>query len=406
MPTTCSNQVGQPNGAGIVTDLRESGDSMRSDFIVVFMVLSSLVANAEATGDEIESIMRAGCRRSEGCQDAGMCSLNRNSGKCFAKTDDDCGSSSQCRNAGRCTARDGVCIVATDADCRRSQMCTVAGHCVFRNGVCWATTDEDCRQATQCKEYAFCFAGTPTLEPGQCVAGLDADCQQVDRCDDAGHCRGCVQDGSCTAKDGKCVPATDADCRKSKDCKTKGFCTFNGGKCVVGSDADCTKHSTMCKVNGRCRAGTTPTLGPVCIAVSEADCKRSLQCRKSGWCGFMDTGCVPDVKAVQAAEKRAQAQEDRAGQCSFEGETSVTCELQLCAKIATTVRKMKPNRKCCWDEPCSTYSADWSEAMKAIDYFAGGLREKGDARGYQKLMTQVEKCKTPAWFRTCSNASN
>lgn len=96
------------------------------------------------------------------------------------------------------------------------------------------------------------------------------------------------------------------------------------------------------------------------------------------------------------------AQPTRAS-CSFEGIDGVECELRLCAKIAAKVKGMRPNGSCFAGEPLESYRSDWGQATAAIDRHAGALRRRGDTAGFRRLLARFRRCKTPRWFRSCSN---
>lgn len=104
-------------------------------------------------------------------------------------------------------------------------------------------------------------------------------------------------------------------------------------------------------------------------------------------------------------KKRLRREAEARGECSFNGYDGVECELKLCAKIARKVRAMRPRRRHCMsqDEPLASYSEQWSEAIRAIDTYAGHLKRMGNATGYRRLVRRVKKCSTPKWFRSCSN---
>jgi|GEM_PF-2989055 len=114
-----------------------------------------------------------------------------------------------------------------------------------------------------------------------------------------------------------------------------------------------------------------------------------------------------ETKADSAASADATGEGKGADQprdlCAFDGENGVECELRLCAKIARKVARMKPDTDCSAGEPLDSYRSNWGEALGAIDNYVTVLRERGDARGIQRIRQRVLRCRTPAWFRSCSN---
>ena len=107
-------------------------------------------------------------------------------------------------------------------------------------------------------------------------------------------------------------------------------------------------------------------------------------------------------REARQAERERRAALAR-GECTFDGIDGVECELRLCAKIAAKVKRMRPNTSCFPGEPLDSYRSDWGQALRAIDRYAGVLRRRGDARGFLRIQQRVKACKTPQWFRSCSN---
>lgn len=112
--------------------------------------------------------------------------------------------------------------------------------------------------------------------------------------------------------------------------------------------------------------------------------------------------------AAEEKTRERDAQKERAaararGDCEFTGENGVECELRLCAKIAAKVRTMEPDFNCNGGEPLDSYRSDWGQALRTIDNYLGVVRSQGDMRSFWRIQQQVERCKTPVWFRSCSN---
>ena len=113
-----------------------------------------------------------------------------------------------------------------------------------------------------------------------------------------------------------------------------------------------------------------------------------------------------DAAEEKAAEREAQKERAAArarGECEFDGENGVECELRLCAKIAAKLRTMEPDTSCMGGEPLDSYRSDWNRALQVIDNFAGLLRSQGEQAAFLRLNQRVRACVTPEWFRSCSN---
>ncbi|HQY65171.1 MAG: hypothetical protein IPQ09_22685 [Myxococcales bacterium] len=148
------------------------------------------------------------------------------------------------------------------------------------------------------------------------------------------HSCPCAVDGQCTAKvvdlstvidpgDAKhgpvidkktsvvCIATSDADCRKSTNCKEQGACAVENERCVPKSVEDC-RASSACKARGNCSLSVT------CAVVSEADCKLADVCTKQGHCTFQSMGPGWGTCAAGSA-----ADCKRAPLCKTEGLCSV-----------------------------------------------------------------------------------
>ena len=106
------------------------------------------------------------------------------------------------------------------------------------------------------------------------------------------------------------------------------------------------------------------------------------------------------------AEANETARERQAalarGECEFDGTNGVECELRLCAKIAAKVRAMEPT-SCMAGGPLDSYQSEWGRATRAILNFLGVLQSRGDMATSFRVQQRLQLCKTPDWFRSCSN---
>jgi hypothetical protein len=97
----------------------------------------------------------------------------------------------------------------------------------------------------------------------------------------------CRYSGACSAKagaPGECVAASEVDCHKSMECSNFGFCSLQGDRCEAGSDDDCAA-SYECHSHGHCHRVVAPDATiPSCGATSIDDCARSEACRVHGHC--------------------------------------------------------------------------------------------------------------------------
>lgn len=101
---------------------------------------------------------------------------------------DPCASQAACREAGRCTDRDGACVAARPEHCQRSAECDRLGHCGLRGNLCLPTSPEHCKQSTTCREEGACLL----VEDGwgvRCGALTHDDCGATDVCSRGRRCR-------------------------------------------------------------------------------------------------------------------------------------------------------------------------------------------------------------------------
>jgi hypothetical protein len=214
---------------------------------------------------------RPTCRASTECRESGRCAAR--DGICVARSDKDCQESSQCYLYGRCKEAGGQCVVRVGDDCRRSQECRARGRCEAKGGKCIAASDQDCRMTPACNSLGLC-----TVSNEACIARWDDDCRKHDAC---------LVNGLCVATpEGQCAPRSAADCRKSGGCTEWGNCTLQDGKCVLASTADC-RRSNHCTRDGRCTL-----VKRECVADSNDDCQRSSLCKASGRCTATGGTCL------------------------------------------------------------------------------------------------------------------
>lgn len=109
------------------------------------------------------------------------------------------------------------------------------------------------------------------------------------------------------------------------------------------------------------------------------------------------------ARAEAAARERERQEALARGECLFDGSDGVECELRLCAKIAGSVRAMEPDSSCVGGEPLDGYRSDWGQALRAIDDYLTVLRTRGDIGTFRRIQQRVLLCRTPDWFRSCSN---
>lgn len=218
---------------------------------------------------------------------------------------------SKCEAVGECGKRtyragdSGVrCYVRSSDDCAQSRACEDEGRCHLYDGIrpdhCVALTDLDCRASTECTADGKCSLGSF----GECKTAFSA-CARTDACRDSGECnykhgKGCVEgaaeckfscisEGACELVDGVCVAGSEAGCRKSMGCAGEGQCALEGDRCVA-SDTGCAASST-CDLNSSCTA--VPD-GDTCYDGRTA-CGE--MCWVRGDCDRIDGVCQPKTDA-------------------------------------------------------------------------------------------------------------
>jgi len=170
--------------------------------------------------DPLHVTRHEGCREIVVCKDHGRCAFDRATGRCTARSDDDCASCWICSSFGRCTARRGACVVASDADCRRSELCKVNGRCIADGAGCRAGSRGDCLQSQTCREFGDCSL----RHGGDCAPASPDDCRRASV--------SCAMNGRCSYQSSQCVVSSDADCRRADACIRHGRCRAVGGECV------------------------------------------------------------------------------------------------------------------------------------------------------------------------------
>ena len=154
------------------------------------------------SGLDCEEERCATCSDTKGCKTSGLCGPRQADGAsgCIA-TDDGCRASSACTTNNRCHAlgpNTQLCVSKGD-DCASTKDCKEWGRCTpNRDGTCSAGSNDGCKAAEVCRTLGHC-----TVKDGHCAAGSDQDCKALASCTVLGHC---------SAKDGECIAERDADC--------------------------------------------------------------------------------------------------------------------------------------------------------------------------------------------------
>ena len=195
------------------------------------------------------------------------------------------------------------CAVSEGGDCAKPEDCA-SGLTCGAFGTCETRATIECEKARDCAGRGRCKSSE-----GECIAASTELCAQSENC---------KLRGICVALDGDCrVPASsDAECEsefgenKVSPCDAWGSCTADNGVCVASSDADC-KRSFLCTNWGQCTAREGK-----CVASKTADCKSSRWCKDSG------THCVlvGDVCALGALSDADCGQE-----YGIEGDKFIPC---------------------------------------------------------------------------------
>lgn len=178
-----------------------------------------------------------------------------------------------------------ACKAGVDGTCGATSDCAEGLRCVRQ--VCVdPAAQHRCEQSAGCKDSGQCFA-----RRGACVVGPDADCRRA---------RFCTSKGHCTLAEGRCGAATDADCKDKDICRSHGACQATGGACRPRSTAWC-RGLTICRELGRC------SLDPdgLCVAASDADCRRSAECTRRRRCTADQGECNATTAAAYYKETAA-----------------------------------------------------------------------------------------------------
>ncbi len=128
------------------------------------------------------------------------------------------------------------------------------------------------------------------MQGGRCAASASEDC---------GRSALCLSEGLCSLVGGRCAAASDADCKGKDICRSHGACQAGGGTCRPRSTAWC-RGLTICRELGRC------SLDPdgLCLAASDADCKRSSACKRRRRCKADQGECNATTAAAYHKETR------------------------------------------------------------------------------------------------------
>ena len=256
------------------------------------------------------------CRRSRECEGTHCIAKN---GECVdLGSTNECQTSNECYHEGRCTWSNGTCIAASRDDCaqahfnREETLCEKYGKCTPQGGVC-VSTSEDCLKSTYCKQFAGC-----TPMGGTCGLGSTVDCRRTQGfIATHGGLQPCAGDGLCnwSPKREKCVALTDADCKQSSECKNSGACSVtNQGTCTLGSSFGCSQLDA-CKKDGQC----TYKRG-ACVFESTADCRKTEACTNNGLCTYHLGQCVAATDSdctVMCRKKNLGKCKAQNGQCAF-----------------------------------------------------------------------------------------
>jgi len=173
-------------------------------------------------------------------------------------------------------------VASADRRCRAP--CKIGGLCGWdeASGRCKARSAVDCHKSDSCLTSGLC-----QLEAGLCAGKSDADCEQSEQCKAAGRC-------SYTGEGLRpCEAREPEDCLASTNCKRKGECTPSGGRCRVTSVRDC-ERSDACKVHGQCSVKEIAMGDKTvkrCLALRDADCRKSTDCTEQGLCVAVSGGC-------------------------------------------------------------------------------------------------------------------
>ena len=239
----------------------------------------------------------------------------------------------------------GSSCSVTNEECLAEEACKREGLCQADGARCIAATDEHCRASRFCLNIGLCTASN-----GRCVAADDKSCQASLQCKEGGNCLArngecveitkaycgslpaCSKTGLCSLSTRRyvCIAGSDADCKKSEECKTKSKCLMEGERCVI-TDAAC-KAGEGCEKRGECSRK-----GDACVVATDDDCKESDICRVGGKC-LAESGKFVKTKTREGACQRSCSSDDDCAGCS-NGEN--TCDEGVCA-----TEKCKDSQEC------------------------------------------------------------
>ena len=193
------------------------------------------------------------------------------------------------------TGEGSDCIYTEAQQC--AQRCLESGHCEVRDGDCVATTRAHCELTESCVQFGYC-----SPHEGRCKARSDEDCASSRECGHEGCCHIEMVSGSRSATEayllagisdghpqqdvphyGVCVASSDDDCARSVQCALEGRCAARLGRCVVSHCA----YLEACGLEGQC-AGVKGQ----CEVGSDEDCRFSEACMSDGRCMAQGGRCV------------------------------------------------------------------------------------------------------------------
>ncbi|MBI3072249.1 MAG: hypothetical protein HYY84_09035 [Deltaproteobacteria bacterium] len=161
----------------------------------------------------------------------------------------------------------------------------------------------------------------------------------------------CTLMGRCAEGGGECVAVSAADCRRSMFCRAEGRCGLKGGACVATDGADC-RASNGCRYRGDCSLR-----GNECVAVRPSDCLESLWCKKSGVCTARGDRCVAASRGDCLASslcREVGACSERDGICVIAGDKD--CRIAVACHNLGQCRFDSANRTCIakTDDDCAS----------------------------------------------------
>lgn len=156
---------------------------------------------------------------------------------------------------------------------------------------CKAKVDEPCSVQGDCRSglICWCFAWGPYECRGKQLcstpAQVTAACAASPMCETGGLCEA----PSLSRLGPDSVPvlcrATAEGCPRWDVCRKHGQCAVDEKEdCVAVADADC-KRSTGCKDYGACSL-----VGKICLPKTDAECAASTRCATMGHCRLSESG--------------------------------------------------------------------------------------------------------------------